>query len=259
MSHKIKTEKFEGPIGVLYNLIEERKMSISDFSLVAITEEFINYVKGLSPLPEGEGSGEGMHFDKEEISQFISIASVLILLKSKSLIPELELTEEEDRDIAILENQLKAFELLKGLSKWLAKNWQKNENILLTGKINYKNENSGNVFVPDSQMNLSFFNEYIKNRLNEIVPKEIENKEIKVHKNLKIGDALSHVRDIIKRLKNLNFRNLNDADSFGDERLKEKNKRNVVILFLAVLELVKIGEIDATQDDNFGDILVGEV
>jgi chromatin segregation and condensation protein Rec8/ScpA/Scc1 (kleisin family) len=63
------------------------------------------------------------------------------------------------------------------------------------------------------------------------------------------------VRQIISRLKNLNFKNLNGS---GDERLREKNKRNVVILFLAVLELVKIGEINATQDNNFGDILVGE-
>ena len=241
MSYQIQNEKFTGPIAVLHQMIEDRKLSVSDFSLVSITEDFVNYVKGLGPD----------QFTKDEISQFISIASVLILLKSKSLLPELELTDDENRDILILENQLKLFELLKNQGKPVSKLWQKI--ILLVGKIPHKN--SGQIFVPGPQMQIPIFHKYIKERLNEIVPKIDEKKEVKVHKVLKIEDALSHVRQIIKRIKTLNFKSLNDH---GDERLREKNKRNVVILFLAVLELVKIGEINANQDDNFGDILVEE-
>jgi segregation and condensation protein A len=241
MSYKIQSDKFTGPIAVLHQMIEDRKLSVSDFSLVSITEDFVNYVKGL-------GSDQ---FSKEEISQFISVASVLILLKSKSLLPELELTEDENRDILILENQLKAFELLKQNSKNISKLWQKKN--FLSGNVAHKQ--SGQIFVPDPQMQIPYFHKYITERLSEIVPKEDEKKEVKVHKVLKIEDALSHVRQIIKRIKTLNFRSLNDH---GDERLREKNKRNVVILFLAVLELVKIGEINANQDNNFGDILVEE-
>lgn len=242
-AHIVKTEKFEGPIGVLYGLIEDRKLSVSDFSLVTITEDFINYVKSLGQE----------NFSKEEISNFISVASLLILLKSKSLIPELELTNEEDRDILILENQLKAFETLKAISKTVASAWQKQ--IFISANVKAKHENNLAIFIPDSAMTIPYFNQYIVSRLEEITPKEIESKEVKVHKTLKIEDALSHVRQIIKRIKSLNFKNLGET---GDERLKDKNKRNVVILFLAVLELVKIGEIDAIQDNNFGDILVEE-
>lgn len=241
MSHQIQTEKFTGPIGVLHQMIEDRKLSVSDFSLVNITEDFVNYVKSLG----------NEQFSKEEISQFISIASVLILLKSKSLLPELVLTDEENRDILVLENQLKLFELLKNQTKPVSKLWQKK--FFLSGSIPHKN--SRQIFVPDPSMQLPYFHQYIQERLSEIVPKEDEKKEVKVHKVLKIEDALSHVRQIIKRIKTLNFKNLNDS---GDERLREKNKRNVVILFLAVLELVKIGEINANQEDNFGDILVEE-
>lgn len=243
MSHKVKTENFEGAIGVLYNLIEERKFSISDLSLVAITEDFINYVKSL-----GEEN-----FSKDEISNFISIASVLILLKSKSLIPELELTESENRDILILENQLKAFEIVKGRTKIISNLWFKK--IFHTAKVQHKNTEK--IFLPDSKMQISYFHKYILERLQEIIPKEEEKKEVKVHKALKIEDALSHVRQIIKRIKSLSFKNLY-GDNLGDERLREKNKRNIVILFLAVLELVKIGEIDAVQSENFSDILVEE-
>lgn len=241
MQHTIKTEKFEGPISLLYELIEERKLSVSEFSLVQITEEFIGYVKSLDGL------------DKEETTNFISIASILILLKSKTLIPELELTEEEDRDIQILENQLQAFTLLKERVKILEKTWSRK--ILLSPTVSYKN--TSKIFVPSPQMDLHYFQQYMHERLSELVPKEDEKREVKVHKTLKIEDALSHVRQIIKRIKNLNFRNLNSASGdLGDERLRERNKRNVVILFLAVLELVKIGEIDVSQEENFSDILI---
>ncbi len=241
MKHSIKTEKFQGPISLLYEMIEERKLSVSEFSLVDITEDFINHVKNLDGL------------DKEETTHFISIASILILLKSKSLIPELEITKEEDRDIQILENQLRAFALLKERVKILEKAWSKK--ILLEAKVQYKS--SGQIFVPSTQMDLKFFHTYILERLSELVPKEADKKEVKVHKSLKIEDALSHVRTIIKRIKSLNFKNLNNASGdAGDERLRERNKRNVVILFLAVLELVKIGEIDVTQEENFSDILI---
>jgi segregation and condensation protein A len=236
MSHKVKTEKFEGPIATLYQMIEDRKLSISEFSLVQITEDFINHVRALPGL------------DKDETTHFISIASVLILLKSKTLIPELELSEEESRDIQILENQLKAFEILKDRMKVLRTVWQKK--ILLTGTVAHK---GGKIFVPDKNLDLEYFHNYILERLKEITPREDEKKEVKVHKTIKIEDALSHVRQIITRIKSLNFKNLNTG---GDERLKERNKRTVVILFLAVLELVKMGEVDVVQNEHMGDILV---
>lgn len=243
MKHTIKTEKFEGPISTLYNLIEDRKLSISEFSLVQITEDFINHVRNLDGL------------DKEDTTHFISIASILILLKSKSLIPELEITEEEDRDIQILENQLQAFTILKKRVKFLEKSWSKK--VLLNGSVRYKN--TGQIFVPSPVMDLNYFHTYILGRLQELVPKEDEKKEVKVHKTLKIEDALSHVRTIINRIKSLNFKNLgNSSGDIGDERLREKNKRNIVILFLAVLELVKIGEIEVNQEENFSDILISQ-
>lgn len=237
MKHNIKTEKFEGPIAKLYKMIEERKLSVSEFSLVNITEDFINYVRGL----------EGV--DKEEVTHFISIAAILILLKSKTLIPELDLSEEENRDIQILENQLAAFTILKERVKIIKDIWSKK--ILLNAKVNYTSNSK--IFVPSPAMDLNYFHTYINQRLEEIVPKQEEKKEVKVHRTLKIEDALSHVRTIIKRIKSLSFKNLGAG---GDERLKEGNKRNIVILFLAVLELVKIGEIDVVQTENFSDILV---
>lgn len=239
MKHTVKTEKFEGPIALLYEMIENRKLSISEFSLVKITEDFINHVRSLTGL------------DKDETTHFISIASILILLKSKSLIPELEITEEEDRDIQILENQLTAYALLKEQTKKIRDIWGKK--ILLGARV--RNHTDEKIFVPSPQMDLNYFKNYVNQRLEEIIPKIEDKKEVKVYKTIKIEDALSHVRLIIKRIKSLNFKNFGE-EAFGDERLREKNKRNIVILFLAILELVKIGEIDVEQSENFSDILV---
>lgn len=237
MKHEINHEKFKGPITVLYDLIEERKLSVSEFSLVEITESFLDFVKSLDGI------------DKEEVSQFIVVSSLLILLKSKTLIPELELTEDENRDLQILENQIKAFEILKNQTKVVKDIW--NKNILVGGSVDFKSFDK--IFVPDRNMDLEYFSKYINERLLEIAPKEEEKKEVRVHKTVKIEDALTHVRNVIKRIKTLNFRNITEG---GDDRLKEKNKRNVVILFIAVLELVKMGEIDVVQENNFSDILV---
>jgi len=237
MKFEIKTDSFSGPIGVLHSMIEERKLSISQFSLASVTEDFIAYVRSL----------EGI--DREETTHFVQVAAILILLKSKSLLPDLELSIEEDRDIEILSNQLECFAILKERQVLVRKLW--NKNIILSGKV--KSIDLGPIFVPDQRLDINYFYAYLKIRLEELVPQEEVKKVAHVYKTLKIEDALSHVREIIKRIKNLNFKNLNDS---GDERLRERNKRNVVILFLAVLELVKVGEIDVVQDENFSDIIV---
>jgi chromatin segregation and condensation protein Rec8/ScpA/Scc1 (kleisin family) len=105
-------------------------------------------------------------------------------------------------------------------------------------------------------MDKVFFYNYLQNKLNEIAPKE-NKKEIKIEPKVKIEDALNHVRNIIKKLKKINLQNFHTLEN-GDARLKEKNKKNVVIIFLAVLELTKIGEINVNQDSLFGEITIEE-
>jgi len=74
MTYQIKLEKFEGPLGMLLELIEKRKLSISDVSLADVTDQYVDYLKTLEGFPLGE------------VSSFIAIASTLLLIKSASLI-----------------------------------------------------------------------------------------------------------------------------------------------------------------------------
>src|SRR3989344_4591424 len=90
----IKTRSFEGPLELLLELIEKRKLFISDISLAAVADEYMVYVRDFDDFP------------MEDTAQFILTASTLVLIKSRSLLPGVKLTEEEVSDIQDLERRL---------------------------------------------------------------------------------------------------------------------------------------------------------
>ena len=82
----VSTQQFNGPLETLFNLIEERKLSVSDVSLAEVTDAYLSYVEQLPELPLGE------------TSQFILVASTLLLIKSRQLLPMLEFSNTPLRD-----------------------------------------------------------------------------------------------------------------------------------------------------------------
>src|SRR5210317_1605912 len=90
---QIKTEVFEGPLDLLLQLVEKRKLFINDVSLAKVTEDYIDYVNAVERFPMADAA------------QFILIASTLLLLKSKSLLPSISLTDEEEESIENLERR----------------------------------------------------------------------------------------------------------------------------------------------------------
>ncbi len=111
MPIEIKTPVYEGPLELLLELIEKRKLLINDISLAAVTDEYIARVNAASELPVGE------------TAEFVALAATLLLIKSRSLLPNLELSSEETRDIKELEYRLALYKLIKegthGLSRQL--------------------------------------------------------------------------------------------------------------------------------------------
>src|SRR5690606_7077082 len=105
MAYTVKTEKFEGPLELLLDLIEKRKLFVSDVSLAQVADDYIEYVKNLSDFPVADSA------------QFVLIASALLLIKSKSLLPSLSLTTEEQASIQDLEHRLKMLERMRALSQ----------------------------------------------------------------------------------------------------------------------------------------------
>src|SRR5690348_15518485 len=103
----VKTPVYEGPLEVLLELIEKRKLLINDISLAEVTQEYIDRVQAMGELPIGE------------IADFVALAATLLLIKSRSLLPTLELSDNESRDIKELEYRLAIYQIIKEASKSL--------------------------------------------------------------------------------------------------------------------------------------------
>ena len=113
MSEKfaIESEAFKGPLEALLDLIEARKLSISEINLAEVSDAYLSYVEKLPELPLGE------------TAQFVLVASTLLLIKSRSLLPILELSEDERESVEELERRLARLKLVRDSAKKLRGIW----------------------------------------------------------------------------------------------------------------------------------------
>src|SRR3989338_3876506 len=101
---RLKTENFEGPVGLLLDLVEKKKMPINGVSLAAISGQFLDYLKTFEKLPYAD------------TASFIETASILMLIKSRSLLPQMEISEEERQSIEELEKRLDIYKFIRDVS-----------------------------------------------------------------------------------------------------------------------------------------------
>jgi len=230
--YKIKTGGFEGPFGVLLNLVEERKLFINEISLAEVTEEYLKYVNSLENLPPSE------------ISSFVIVAATLILIKSKSLLPNLNLTSEEESDIQNLEDRLKIYERYITLSK--------NVKDIFGRKMIFPTEERKNttlVFLPDEQITRENMMTFARNVLGK-VPKKVFLPEVEVKKVISLEEMIDNLTDRIKNSLKINFK-----EFAGGAKTKEE-KVFVIVGFLAMLELVRQGMVKVAQENNFEDVIM---
>ncbi|OHA92968.1 MAG: hypothetical protein A3H52_02840 [Candidatus Zambryskibacteria bacterium RIFCSPLOWO2_02_FULL_39_26] len=227
-SYNVKTQIFEGPLDTLLTLIEKRKLFINDISLAQVADDYIAYVKNLENFPIADSA------------HFILIASTLVLIKSKSLLPTLSLTEEEQGGIDDLQKRLVEYQKYKELSKHLRVRFGKNiEYIRLPSKEKIV------VFAPDKNTTVSKIFEIIKSVIRQIPKKEFIPKAI-VEKVISLEEMIESLTERIRKSMRMSFK---DFSGHG-----KAEKLNVIVSFLAVLELVKQGIIRVTQDKEFRDI-----
>jgi len=226
----VKTEIFEGPLDLLLNLIEKRKLLINEVSLAKITDDYIIYIK------------ENPNINLKKNAHFILIASTLVLIKSKSLLPTLDLSREEKDDIEDLETRLKIYKLIKEVEGNISDLY--NSDDICYYKKDIKNDEV--IFTPTSQISTESILENIQNIINNIPKKEILPERV-VKKVVSLEETIVNLTYRIKKSINMNFRDFTNLDN-KDQRV------NVVVSFLAMLELVKQGVIEATQRDEYGNI-----
>lgn len=227
----IKQASFEGPFSLLLSLIEERKLFINDISLANITDDYIKYVNT-------------HNIDPRFISSFILVASTLILIKSKSLLPDLSLTEEEKQDIINLEDRLRLYELYTKLSLNIKNNFGKNIIYLPLERKNYEV-----IFLPDNQITKESMMSIAYDLLGKI-PKKTILPEVEVKKVISLEEMIDNLKDRIQKSMSFSFK------EFTGKVITKEERVNTIVSFLAMLELVREGILNVIQDNHFEDILI---
>ena len=228
---KVKTDHFEGPLDLLLNLIEKRKFFINDISLSQVADDFINHIK------------TEVNFPMADSANFILVASTLVLIKSKSLLPTLDLTREEQESVSDLEARLKAYQRVKSLSSGIQSRFGQQ---IQFGKQN--NKLFAPVFTPSHELTIPALLNAVKNVLNSL-PKIEALPKIVVNKIISLEEMIGNLTDRISEKLKLSFKEFSQQSRLGREE-----RVNIIIGFLAMLELVKQGIINVKQDQLFSDI-----
>jgi len=242
MGYQVNLEKFSGPLDLLFSLIEEKKMAINEISLAQATDQFLGYFKKLQEdalnKPESISSTDYQRI----LADFLVIASRLILIKSRSLLPNLVLSREEEDDIKELEERLKIYQQIKIWGRELGK-WAKGRPLYLSRESYF---NLPAVFYPPKNIypdNLAkIYKEFLKT-LPQIEKLEEQSLQRVVTLDQKIQELKTRINTAVEA-------------SFADISNGVKTKIDIILSFLAVLMLFRSRILELSQDKLFGDIKI---
>ena len=233
--YAIKIDNFEGPLDLLCHLIEKSKMDIYDINLTKITNQYVEYLQKQEEL------------NLEIASEFLVMASNLLYIKSKNLLPkpqdeEEELTEEE------LIRRIIEYKKFKEISKVLK------ENYLIFSNRYFKNQE--NIELPKQKLDKDYDKEIIPNIYRNL----IERTSVRLNQNAKNIEkiAITDNYTVTSKVKEM-FKVLVKQKKFVFNKLfsiKKHNKQEVVTAFSGLLEMSRRSKVETTQEKLFGDIIV---
>jgi segregation and condensation protein A len=223
----VKTSVYEGPLELLLELIEKRKLLINDISLAEVADEYIARIREQQELPVGE------------TAQFIALAATLLLIKSRSLLPTLELSGDEQKDIKELQYRLALYQILKDAAGELGR-FAKGSPALFEGRT----PEPPVLFIPDASISVRSLREAAQ-AIIEGFPSTLALPKVSVKKIISIEEMVERLAARVSSAFKLSFKEFTKGS---------KARGEVIVSFLALLELVKQGIIKATQEDRHGDI-----
>ncbi len=227
LDFSIKTEVFEGPLELLLELVERRKLLINDISLAEVTDEYMRQVALMQEL------------SLPNTAQFITLAATLLLVKSKSLLPIIELTAEEEQGIEDLEERLRHYQIIKEAGEGIRLSFGKAR--LYPPQFNPPLET---LFLPDEFCSVTALRTAIGEVL-ENLPKPETKATARVKATITLEEMIGRLEGRIRQ--ELKTR-------FSDLTRGETEKKTVIVSFLALLELFKQGNLIITQGDCYAEI-----
>ena len=234
MSLIIETEEFNGPMDLLLNLVEKEKIDIENVDLAIITNKFIEEVENLK------------NHSTKDLTDFIYLASTLLYIKSKKLLPKNDFYEDDQIDENLIKQRLIEYKKFKEISKQLieledisSKHFRKIQEDLSA----YQSEKE-NLIVPDINLLSETLLEILNREDNRIV---IEETEIIEAEEYKIEDC---IEDILWKVEK------NNKYSFSYFLSKKTNRNEVISVFLALLELLKSNILKVVKNEGNTEILM---
>lgn len=222
--YQIKLEQFQGPFDLLLELIEQQKLDITQVSLAKIAEDYLEYIKQADLLPE-------------ELADFLLVASKLLLIKSQALFPQFGL---EDEGLA-LETQLKILKLYFDASKQIEQKIKEKQFVYFRDKMPTER-----VFRPPQKVTANTLQNIFEAVISAVAPLVRVPQEIKI-KMISIGERIDKMKKMILEKLTVSFKGFTGLS---------KDKTELIVSFLALLELCKQRVVEVRQDGLFRDILI---
>jgi len=229
--YRVKLKEFQGPLDLLLQFTEENKLDITEISLAKITDQYLNSLKQIENI------------SLESLADFLVIASRLILIKSRMLLPELELTPEEEEDIETLKQRLAKYKQFKELGREIRR-------LVKQKNISYSREKYCGlnvVFYPPKNLKLIDLENSFKKTLKEIALLEEKLPEEKIGLKISLQEKIIQLQNEITNKIQITFQKLNKQN---------KSKIETIISFLALLELIKQKLAQVNQQIVFGEIII---
>ncbi len=243
MSIPVKLEAFEGPLDLLLHLIDKNKVNIYDIPIVTITEQYLEYIKQMESK------------NLEIMSEFLVMAATLINIKSRMLLPVEESEDEESLDPRQeLVNRLLQYKMYKYISEELKDLEMDASRVLFKPPTipmeiaDYKEDINVDELLSDLTLSRlhDIFKSIVKKQVDKIDP--IRSKFGKIEKEeINLSQKFVQIQEYGLLHKKFSFRNLLESLS---------TRMEVIVTFLGILELIKIGRIEIEQECLFDDIVI---
>ncbi|KKU07369.1 MAG: Chromosome segregation and condensation protein ScpA [Candidatus Magasanikbacteria bacterium GW2011_GWA2_45_39] len=228
MSYEIKLEQFSGPLELLLQLIEREQMSINDISLAHVADEFLAHVKTL---------GESR---VEELADFLVIAARLLVIKSRSLLPALPVELEDGLSLA---DQLKMYKEFVRAAETMQEIFKRKQ----VGYFRpFTMDRMEGKFFPPQSVTTSVLRESFAAVLERLKP-IIELPKVAMARAVSISECINHLHGLLKHAERV---------SFSQFIQSAEHRVDVVVSFLALLELIKQRVITVNQTHIFEDITI---
>lgn len=232
-SFVVTLDKFTGPLDILLRLIEEKHLEITEISLSSVTEDYLAWMT------------QAQDNYMENVTDFLQVATTLLLIKSRSILPTLEIAPEEREEIMDLQARLALYKLFKDLSTELVDSWSVKPKMFSRpywiGKTVIFNPPPG-----ITRNNLAKAYRLLLEKLESQVVIHSPEAEIK-QPMISLQDKIVNILARLNAFKSkINFSALREKEA----------KEEIVITFLALLELLKDNKIKVQQDNLFGEIEV---